>query len=276
MEYLQLMKLSKDETIIQAKNHHNLMVQQYSLEIDRAIKHTQIYTDNSFNTDTKIDNVHNVTFELVSTDTISTLYNSPINMTSTLVINFASFTEPGGRFLQGSHAQEESIAHESILYEVLSSFNSYYEENSKYKNRGLYINRALFSPYILIERNSLCLETNVLTVAAPNKKVLQYSPDMFTEEENTKALIDRIKFIKNICEDKNIKYLVAGAFGCGVFHQNPYEVAKLFIKIFSQSSCIKVIFAIPLGNNYDAFYSVLNDYMKYKYDNKSLQSFSVK
>ena len=40
---------------------------------------------------------------------------------SICALNFASYKNPGGKFMDGSSAQEECLCHESILYEVLSA-----------------------------------------------------------------------------------------------------------------------------------------------------------
>ena len=55
--------------------------------------------------------------------------------------------------------------------------------------------------------------------------------------------------------------LILGAYGSGVFGQNPKEVAYIFIKMLKAYDYHfeKVIFAIPEGNNnnYESFKEVL-------------------
>ena len=76
-------------------------------------------------------------------------------------------------------------------------------------------------------------------------------------EENQQALVSRINFIKAILADNDVDVAVLGAFGCGVFKQDPKEVSTIFygeiLKIFDGKE-INIIFAIPPGNdNYDNF-----------------------
>ena len=250
MQLLELLKLTKEEVIKEAKNHHQLMLKKYPEQIQKCIQNTQICVRDNIPIYKRLGKTK---FTLVPLDTISALYNIPYNNDRTLVMNFASFTKPGGRFLDGSTAQEEAIIHESILYEILVEKTEYYEENKFYKNRGLYSDRALYTPNVLFEHNDIIRFTNVLTIAAPNRNILRYNPKIFSEHENIQALTNRIEFIRDICHQYNIKYLIAGAFGCGVFKQRAADVAKIFINTFTFSSCDEVIFAIPPGNNYNHF-----------------------
>ena len=116
----------------------------------------------------------------------------------------------------------------------------------------MYLNRGLYSPDIMFDDRTKC---SVITVPAPNKSVmLKYGN--FTEEENAKALLHRVKLVIDIAEENNVKTLILGAFGCGVFKQDPFEVATLFKKILRGSSFEKVVFAIPRGANYNVFKGV--------------------
>lgn len=252
-------KLTKQQRINLATQHHQEMLNKYSEQINECAKNTVIHTED--NTPKYGDNDLNTIFSLVPLDSVSALFKLNLSGDKIAVMNFASFTTPGGLYLSGSNAQEECLCFESILYEVLTKQNTFYSINQSLKNRGLYVNRALYTPNVLFERNGINTQADVLTIASPNQNILRYHPNLFTVEENTEALLERIKFARDILAYHQVKYFIAGAFGCGVFKQNPFEVAKLFIKIFIRSSCDKVIFAIPPGYNYQAFYKVLVDFM---------------
>lgn len=167
------------------------------------------------------------------------------------VLNFASYKNPGGMFLQGSSAQEESLCHRSTLYNVLSEyFPLEYRYNNANLNKGLYEHFAIYSPSILFDEKYL---VNVLTCPAPNKTpCIRYKA--FTLKENSDYLYDRIKFMKFICEREEVNALIAGAWGCGVFKQDPMEVAEYFVKIFAHSNLSLVIFSIPDTTKANTFY----------------------
>ena len=69
-------------------------------------------------------------------------------------------------------------------------------------------------------------------------------------------MADRVKFVRDIAEKEGCDVLILGAFGCGVFAQNPKEVASLFKEAFSKSDIKKIVYAIPGGENLRAFAEV--------------------
>lgn len=82
---------------------------------------------------------------------------------------------------------------------------------------------------------------------------------MATEEENTEALTSRIHFIHQIVAEQEVDILILGAFGCGIFKQDPTEIAEQFKEEFKTSVVRKVVFAIPpekKTSNIDAFLGV--------------------
>ncbi len=178
-----------------------------------------------------------------------------------ILLNFASYKDAGGRFLDGSMAQEEALCHDSFLYNVLRRFPEYYEENNKHLNKGMYFDRAIYSPDVIFNNDKLVGEkADVITCACPNKiPFVKYNS--FTEEENHNALKERILFLRDIlyCEGimrkEHNPYIILGAWGCGVFRQDAKEVAELFKKVFENTG-INIIYAIPDDRNFKAFEDV--------------------
>lgn len=256
---------------IRAIAHDKDMRKMYPTEIHFAAKQTSMITDkifdSSYNTDKMM--IHNVYLE--DTDTVSAIfkYIRPDDRNS-IVLNFASYKNPGGYFLGGSSAQEESLCHESTLYQVLSDdvLKPYYEFNNKNLNRALYLNRALISPRILFERNDDKRYVTVITLAAPNASTfLRYNPSK--KDVNDEALDGRIRFLSRILKDMtssfgrwDVSNVILGAFGCGVFGQDPTRVAALMDKYINADTSIfikNIIYAIPYrsSDNYKAFDYIL-------------------
>ena len=183
--------------------------------------------------------------------------------TKVAALNFASYKNPGGMFLKGSKAQEECLCHQSALYNILSRFPNYYAENKKNLNEALYTDRAIYTPAVPFFTESSTFDCDIITCAAPNKYAAQRYKNV-SDEKNWYYLYNRIEFILNIAKLHNIDILIVGAFGCGVFGQDPYEVAAIFKYLLDNKSygISQVIFAIPIGtrvNNYTPFKQVLYD-----------------
>ena len=242
----------KEEAIV----HHNEMLKRFPLDNDGGMN--IIYTPESEFVKYE-DKSPQFPIEVSSNDTVSEIIKqAKVSVSYIGVLNFASFTSPGGGFLNGQMAQEEHLCHNSNLYERLSIESEYYAYNIKHKNNGAYENRAIFS----YDVNFVDPDTNkeyladVITCAAPNKSVIKYHP---LQWDNSAVLADRIQFVLNIAQAEEIQILILGAWGCGVFGQDPKEVAKLFKEELTSGkyNFEKVIFAIPTGYNYDCFKEII-------------------
>lgn len=190
-------------------------------------------------------------------------------------LNFASYKNPGGMFLKGSKAQEECLCHQSVLYNILTRFPNYYAENKKNLNEALYTDRAIYTPSVLFFTESSRISCDIITCAAQNKFTAQRYKNV-SDEKNWYYLYNRIEFILNIAKLHQVDILIVGAFGCGVFGQDPYEVASIFKYLLDNKSYgfSQVIFAIPRGtraDNYTTFEQVLYD-LNFTTDNPRINS----
>lgn len=173
----------------------------------------------------------------------------------TCVLNFASFKNPGGGFLRGAVAQEEYLCQNSTLYNVLSKFPAYYEKNRLNTNDALYWNRAIYSPGIVVLPSEV--KVDVLSCAAPNIKASR-----MIDSKKVQAVISRIKFVLDILEKEACDTVILGAFGCGVFGNDPRFVAKTFrSQGVLHRGFKRVVFAIPNSKsvNHRAFEEVYSD-----------------
>jgi uncharacterized protein (TIGR02452 family) len=190
------------------------------------------------------------------------------------VLNFASAKNPGGGFLRGSLAQEESIARSSALYHTLIVHPEYYEENkrSQRDNVGLYLDYAIYSPDVPVFKDDAgdSLENpytvSVLTSPAPNKTAIFDELEEEGEDERAfdhmnhlveTTMAKRMRQVLNIMADNGHRTIVLGAWGCGVFGNNPEVVAEMFEVTLKDTPYFdNVIFAIyddPKSHVYQAF-----------------------
>lgn len=233
----------KDLLTERAKRHTEEMARKYRSEIEHSVALSHIYAMNNAEKTTE----SNITISVIDADSVSAAMKADGRI---CILNFASYKYPGGMFLKGSKAQEECLCHESFLYNVLSCFPDYYERNLKNLNRALYKNRAIYSPDVLFFHDGEKKFCDVLTCAAPNFTTASKYQKV-TPEENRKVLQDRIHFILSILSENKPDTAILGAFGCGVFGQNPYEVAEIFKNEIEKGICMpmNLVFAIPDGAN---------------------------
>lgn len=176
------------------------------------------------------------------------------------VLNFASFTEPGGKFIQGAMAQEEALCHASNLYNVLRNFeDDYYAINRCMRDYGYYKSNMLYTPDILFvgEDNSVVCKADVITMAAPNARAIERS--MRSLGKCKEVMAERLELIIKYAILRNVDVLVLGAYGCGVFRNDPEFVSKCCNGLLGKySNCFDtVVFPIPDGRNYSIFHKVI-------------------
>lgn len=144
------------------------------------------------------------------------------------VLNFASAKNPGGGFLNGAKAQEESLTVSSALYPTLTAHETYYSENRAHRSM-MYLDYAIYSPEVVIFRDEdfRLAETpvmaSVLTLPAVNMGQVMLKGE--NVQEAKRVMRRRMKLALGIFAEQKAKHLVLGAYGCGVFRNDPREVA---------------------------------------------------
>jgi uncharacterized protein (TIGR02452 family) len=151
----------------------------------------------------------------------------------TAVLNFASAKNPGGGFLGGAVAQEESLARSSSLYASLTKDLTMYQFNRS-NTTFLYSDYMIYSPEVVFWMNDAGeflekpVSVNVITSPAPNKNAML--------QHNRQNEIDRIEAVFRQRMDKlfalalhqEVECLILGAWGCGVFRNDPVLVSRYF------------------------------------------------
>lgn len=153
------------------------------------------------------------------------------------VLNFASAKNPGGGFLNGAKAQEESLTVSGALYPTLTAHPEYYEANRA--NRSMmYLDYGIYSPEVVLFRDGAFrltdtpVRADVLTLPAVNMgQVLLKGEDA---AQARRVMRRRMKLALGIFAEKGAKHLVLGAYGCGVFRNDPREIAAWWRELMEE------------------------------------------
>lgn len=151
------------------------------------------------------------------------------------VLNFASAYHPGGGFLNGALAQEEALCFGSDLYLTQLKFQEEFYEFHKNLKTKCYSDAMIYSPkvvYIRNERYEFLPEpgfADVLTSPAVNLgAALQRGED---QEHCYQVMEQRMRKILAVFEQMGNTHIILGAFGCGVFRNDPVRIANLWKKL---------------------------------------------
>ncbi|WP_300556869.1 TIGR02452 family protein [Maricaulis sp.] len=185
------------------------------------------------------------------------------------VLNFASARTPGGGFLRGGTAQEESLCRATTLYHALETQEAYYARN-KASIDTCYADIGLYTPkvrQIRDDHGSVQPASNlfsVITVAAPNRRAArEQGVERLKSDAFDRCLEDRVALILQIAASKGHDCVLLGAWGCGVFGNDPDRVARTFVRSLDgrfAGSFRRVHFAVPSRFDqacFDAFSSVI-------------------
>ena len=186
---------------------------------------------------------YNTSYEVVDCDTFTAAKEFP----GCCCLNFASHKRVGGgyknvRYFRGLiKTQEEDLFRRSNLPELMDI----QEVRENYPLMGV---KGLYTDEVIVDKdmylNSIkSFDVSVITVAAV------VSPQTTEQIEMGRK---KIKLILNIAAQNNTKELILGAWGCGVFNNDPVEVAGSFHDYLEnefKGVFSKVVFAIPGKNN---------------------------
>lgn len=165
-------------------------------------------------------------------------------------LNFASATHPGGGFLAGARAKEESLARSSGLYACLEHQPMYGFHRARHD--PLYTDYVIYSPDVpvfrtdagaLLEVPYLC---SFITSAAANAYAARnVAPDRVGDIG--RAMQARIHRVLTVATLHPPDVLILGAWGCGAFGNDPRLIAGLFREALTgpfADAFPRVIFAI--------------------------------
>jgi uncharacterized protein (TIGR02452 family) len=239
-------------------------------ETDFAIKNSQLFRVEDFPDKFVLTKIEGETlFEVTDETTLEAakrICKKDAN-SDPFVLNFASAMSPGGGFLSGSQAQEESLARSSSLYSCLKANFEFYEFNRRYPNI-FYSDLMIYSPKVPVFRN----DDGSLT-AKPYLVTFLTSPavDVRFVKEKDASKIDLIEEVTKerarkflwIANQNRHKTLILGAWGCGVFQNDPQMIARIFDELLKGefANCFeRVIMAIydktPTRKVYQAFVEI--------------------
>ncbi|MGW2201432.1 TIGR02452 family protein [Streptomyces sp. NPDC001774] len=152
--------------------------------------------------------------------------------TPVAVLNFASARNPGGGYLNGAQAQEEALCRASALYTTLLRAPEYYAHHRAERD-AFYTDRVIHSPGVPVfrdDRGGLLDEpftVGFLTSPAPNAGVIRRQTPALADRVPA-ALAARAERVLETAVAAGYRRLVLGAWGCGVFQNDPAEVAGAF------------------------------------------------
>ncbi|MER7672002.1 TIGR02452 family protein [Kitasatospora sp. NPDC096128] len=177
------------------------------------------------------------------------------------VLNFASARNPGGGYLRGARAQEEDLCRSALLYSCLVEAPDYYEAHRASTDLR-YSHRVIVSPAVPVIRGgrgellARPYPVTFLTSPAPNAGQLERRS---AGTDVRGVLAERALRVLAAAARHEVRALVLGAWGCGVFRNDPAQVAEAFEGALARygGAFERVVFAVwdrsPVSANRAAF-----------------------
>lgn len=190
---------------------------------------------------------HTTAIEVTNETTLSAATRMQAQGLSTVALNFASATSPGGGFLSGARAQEEYLARSSCLYACIRDNPLYAFHRAQ--NDPFYTDYLLYSPAVPVIRDDdgVLLEQpyflSIITAAA----VYASHVPQARRAEITGVMWQRILKVLAAGVAHGHDAIILGAWGCGAFGNDGNEIARLFHTALDENfrgAYRKVVFAI--------------------------------
>ena len=160
-------------------------------------------------------------------------------MTNPLVLNMASFKNPGGGVVNGSAAQEENLFRRTNLFYSLYQF-AHYSESYKIPKHPVFnypmgLLDGIYSKNITVfrgsEKNGYYLlsspfKVSIISVSAMKRPELECGKIKYDVDLNMNR--HKIRLILQTAYEQGHTDLVLSAFGCGAYGNPPEQIAQLF------------------------------------------------
>lgn len=245
--------------ILEAGNYRNASGQIVTLEpaLSQAVQKTRLYAPADFSADLPVPPPNfagKTTIEVTGETTLEAACRLVAEgEIDPLALNFASAKNPGGGFLRGTQAQEESLARSSGLYNSLLQGQAMYDFNRNLST-GLYSDFMIYSPRVPVFRHddgSLLdapyLASFLTTPAVNAGAVRRNEPHNIPQIEPTMRV--RTAKLLWLARQHPHETFILGAWGCGVFANDPTMVARHFAEQLQEGGAYygqfrRLIFAV--------------------------------
>jgi len=197
----------------------------FSRELQAAMQSTMSHPE--WDSETHHKGNHETRYSVTNETTLQCARRLVDQGEDVVLLNFASAKHPGGGFLRGSIAQEESLALCSGLYPCINGDPMY---RYHARNRGgIYSDWAIYSPDVPVIRDDVTGEyldlpwvVSMITCPAVNKTALRGHAATLLED----SMRRRISKVLTVGSQHDT--IILGAWGCGIFGQDPAEVSLWF------------------------------------------------
>ncbi|KAJ7190148.1 hypothetical protein GGX14DRAFT_606510 [Mycena pura] len=165
-------------------------------------------------------------------------YKRPIG-----VLNFASAEQPGGGFINGANAQEESIARSSTLYASLMTptAQQFYTLHSAGERGGFYTHAMVYSPRVVVFRTddgawAEPMEIDVVTSPAVHAGLVRRAAGGggAIERDIARVMRERMARVLFLFERRQVRNIILGSFGTGVFENDVDAVAGIWAELLGR------------------------------------------
>lgn len=231
-----------------AARHIKDMEARFSTEIERSRSGVRRVDEGTLATSVEAPRVPSVqVVDATSTSAILEHGRGYAQFCDMAVLDFASFTHPGGGYERGFFGQEQALCADSFLFNVLTSQRDWYQENRRRNiNCELYRNRALIVPAVRFERDRIHAYADVVVLAAPHARRAREEYHV-SSEVLEQTMRERVRFALDVIDATGHKKAVLGAFGCGAFGWDAETVARLLSEELAKGAhgVEEVFIAVP-------------------------------
>lgn len=259
-------QLSLETLKIIENGHYEIdeQVVDISQELFKAIKETITYPP-----DTPVscsEKSLDTKFQVELETTLSGCYRETRGCERVTALNFASAKNPGGGFLKGSSAQEESLTRSSGLYACIKD-SKMYDINTEDNNKCLYSHWMIYSPNVPVFRDDddelLTKPYLVSFINAPAVNTGVALRKGVSLEMIKTVMAERIDRVLAIAAYHQTETLVLGSWGCGVFGGDIRILGKLFYDSLTGKYAglfSKILFSTLSKSDYDTLCEIYRAY----------------